>query len=685
MKPLLAIGVYLLTVYSAARAVEVPRGFSVETLATRLNAMTAFALRPDGSILLADQTGPLRVWRDGLVLEKPALDLSDRLDTYWERGLVGVTLDPDFPRTHVYLFYVAKAPFTHHVLSRFTMQGDMIDPASEKILLEAEDQKLFPGPQTGGHQGGPLRFGPDGMLYISLGEQTTNEPAQRLDRLQGKILRLAPDGTIPADNPFYTETTGKYRAIWTRGMRNTFGLAFQAETGRLFSTDVGQTGFEEVNEIVRGANYGWPAAEGFSTDPAFTNPLHAYPPAIGRSIVGAAFAPRSPAGEFPLPAPWRGKFFFADWAANWIKALDPENPADVITFARGFNGPVALEFAPDGSLLVLNRSTIWRDGKRWAANSGSLVRIRFTGKNSSAPAASTHAATLAATGVLAKRIPLAVSEGLLEFSLLAPPWTPGVSVRRWISVPVGARLLVNAEGEFLFPRGTVVVLHHSVIKTGAPLETQVLTFDGAALHSRIARAAAYRWTEPQADALLVTEAAFAPLPGDGARRWFSPAAEAELNLDTTVAGFVLSLSPRQLDAKQVADWRARGWLAADSDGKTAPRLAALDDATAPLELRVRSYLDTNCAACHRPGGPARGNFDARFATPLAASHLLDAALVAGDLGVAGAKLVVPGAPERSMLHLRLARTDALRMPPIALSAEPAPVLAPLAEWIRGLK
>ena len=138
-------------------AVEGPDGFVVETLATNLNAATALTVAPDGRIFIADQTGPLRVWKNGRLLPKPALELGDRVDDYWERGLVGVTLHPDFPHTpHLFVVYVAKKPFTRHVISRFTMIGDQADVASELILLEGDDQKTLGGTVPHGHQGGPI-------------------------------------------------------------------------------------------------------------------------------------------------------------------------------------------------------------------------------------------------------------------------------------------------------------------------------------------------------------------------------------------------------------------------------------------------------------------------------------------------------------------------------------------------
>src|SRR5207247_9457736 len=131
---------------------------------------------------------------------------------------------------------------------------------------------------------------------------------------------------------------------------------------------------EQLHTTVRGAYYGRPQAEIFYTNAAFKQPPPAYPPLIGESIVGGAFVRRNA----NWPANWRGKFLFGDFMKHWIKALDPDAPTNVLSFARGLNGPVATELGPDGSLLVLNRGAIWRDPKKFVANAGSLIRIRYS-------------------------------------------------------------------------------------------------------------------------------------------------------------------------------------------------------------------------------------------------------------------------------------------------------------------
>jgi hypothetical protein len=259
-----------------------------------------------------------------------------------------------------------------------------------------------------------------------------------------------------------------------------------------------------------------------------------------------------------------------------------------------------------------------------------------------------------------------------------------VSARRWISLQPGGKIRFNAEGQFEFPKDAIVVQHYSIGKTGLPFETHVMWFTGP----RTARAAAYRWSADGKNATLVEDGEVIPLPGDPQRLWFSPGGELSLHLDSVVVGFLLPLNPRQLNCHdQLQQWNARGCFEPSlTNDKLAavPKLAALDDQTAPPELRVRSYVDANCAACHRPGGPSRGNFDARATTPLSEQNLIDGELVAGDIGIPGARVIVPGHPEKSVMLQRLRRDDFVRMPPVNVNHEPQPVAPLLEAWIRSL-
>ena len=349
--------------------IALPPGFAHEQIAGGITGATAMAIAPDGRCFVCEQTGTLRVVKGDQLLPQPFVTL--RVDSSWERGLIGVAFDPHFQENHhLYLCYVAPDPYPHHRISRFTTEGDVARPGSEVILFEGDNQDTMGGQVPAGHQGGALHFGTDGKLYVALGEQTARAPSQRMDSLLGKILRLNPDGTIPADNPFLETTQGKYRAIWALGLRNPFTFAVQPETGRIFINDVGQDRWEEINEGFAGANYGWPLAEGPSPDPRFRGPIHSYPVA---SIAGGAFCPTGPSAHFPPHD--RGKYFFADFVKGWIKVLDPDRPELVETFATGFARPVDLRFAPDGSLDVLLRDA-WVKDRNFRPGTGSLHRIR---------------------------------------------------------------------------------------------------------------------------------------------------------------------------------------------------------------------------------------------------------------------------------------------------------------------
>ncbi len=349
----------------------VPPGFIVERIATGFSGATALDVSPDGRVFLCEQTGAVRIVQDGKLLPEPFLKIA--VDSLWERGLIGITLDPNFSSTQlVYLCYVARAPYPHHVVARVRAKGDTADPASLKLLLEGDDERKLGGVVPAGHQGGAIHFGKDGKLYIAIGDQTAGAPAQALDTFQGKLLRINPDGTLPSDGPFYKQAKGKYRAIWALGLRNPFTFAVQPETGRMLINDVGEARWEEINEGIPGANYGWPAVEGPSTEPRFRPPIHAYPAA---SIAGGAFCPRDESSRFP--AEYRGLYFFADFVKGWIKTLDPVRPERVSTFATGLARPVDLRFSPGGGLHVLVRNA-WVKDANFHPETGSLVRIGFT-------------------------------------------------------------------------------------------------------------------------------------------------------------------------------------------------------------------------------------------------------------------------------------------------------------------
>jgi len=708
-------------VWSACRAVglELPPGFVGETLATNLNAATAICATPDGRIFIAQQTGRLLVWKEGGVLERPALTL--RVADYWERGLIGVTFAPDFlRRPQLFILYVRSQPFAHHVLSRFAVNGDTVDPASELVLFEGDDQATLGGTQEGAHQGGPIRFGQDGKLYVAIGEQTAGEPAQKLDTLLGKVLRLNPDGSIPTDNPFVTKTTGKYRAIYAYGIRNPFGLALQRETGRIFFTDVGSSAFEEVNELTAGANYGWPRAEGYSTNPEFKRPLYAYPPTIGQSICGGTFYPVNSvetSNRSTFPAKWRGKFFFVDFMKHWLKALEPDAPTNVVTFARGLNGPVAVEAAPDGSLLVLNRGTIWRDPKRFVTNSGSLVRIRY-GSDSSfsrkAVAAVTNDATVAA-GVFPGRLEemprkltraawerlTTAKTGETDGWLAAFEWNRGVKEEARFMLPPGRKLRLEPGGGLRFPAGTVFIRNFLVFDHPGlrlpyqPLETRIIVMTSESS----AFGCSYHWTSgkeaelvedgEQASRAITTEKGVA-----GEMLWWFPAQEPSLSLPSTAPAYVVPQHAIELNVRHgngptlLQNLAAKGLCDPPSASewvRSLPEVSPWTNEAASAETRVRAYLQGNCAVCHQPGGPSRGLFDARLSTPLAQAGLINGPVAAGDLGIAGAGIIVPGSPEKSILYQRLKRTDFFRMPPVKFHNDLPPILPVLAEWIRSLR
>lgn len=329
-------------------------GFRSVEYARDLLKPTAMDFAPDGRLFINQKEGKVRmVGRGGVLRDDPVLDIEAKVDSYRERGLLGIELDPNFlVNGHIFIFYSSNVGGCHHVVSRFTMTGQYIDPASEVELLDLGTCG------SGGHNGGAIHNAIDGTLMINAGEQNRNEYAMDKAQLFGKVLRINRDGTIPADNPFYDELQGKYRAIYATGLRNPFSGGVDPVTGDYFVNDVGHHEFEEINHVQAGDNLGWPWTEG-DFDPVeypdYTAPVHAFAHGEGEfegcAIVGGTFY-RSDVGNFP--ADFQGDWLYADYCNAYIHRLDRAT-GEVTSLATDVELVADIDVGPDGNIYYLDR------------------------------------------------------------------------------------------------------------------------------------------------------------------------------------------------------------------------------------------------------------------------------------------------------------------------------------------
>ena len=351
------------------QAATLPTGFT-ETTITGIASPTAMEIAPDGRIFVCEQGGRLRVIKNGALLSTPFLTLN--VDSSGERGLLGIAFDPQFGvlNSFVYVYYTVPSTPRHNRVSRFTANGDVAVAGSETVILELDNLT-----SATNHNGGAIHFGPDGKLYVAVGENATTANSQTLSNRLGKMLRVNSDGSIPNDNPFFNTATGANRSIWALGLRNPFTFAFQPGTGRMFINDVGAATWEEINDGIAGSNYGWPDSEGPTSNPAFRSPLFAYQhggtATTGCAIAGGAFY--NPL-NVQFPSTFIGKYFFADLCSRWIRTFDPAT-GTAASFASGIVQPVDLKVGADGSLYYLSINF----------GDGFVSRVRFNGPTAPAP------------------------------------------------------------------------------------------------------------------------------------------------------------------------------------------------------------------------------------------------------------------------------------------------------------
>ena len=314
---------------------------SIQLISSGLNTPTAIEFAPDGRLFILEKGGAIKIYKNGQVLpslfdELPVLDNS-------ERGLLGIAFDPDFNSNHYVYFYYINLESKHYVVR--------LD-ASEDVGKNGPVTIWTSNVVTGTvHTGGTIQFGPDGKLYISIGEGGQSQNAQSLENPMGKILRINKDGSIPEDNPFVNDT-GKRGEIWAYGLRNPFRFQFDKKTGELFVGDVGGGKWEEVNKIVKGGNYGWPVAEGSCSGCPFINPIYSYPHTAPSFSITGGLVYR---GNL-FPSEYQGRYFFGDYAQGFIKYLTFDqsgNQNGVFDFDTQVGTVVDLKTGPDGALYYL--------------------------------------------------------------------------------------------------------------------------------------------------------------------------------------------------------------------------------------------------------------------------------------------------------------------------------------------
>ncbi len=657
----------------------------------------------------------------------------ESLVTSSEMGLLGLAFHPGYAANgYFYVFYSVRKSDggNYERVSRFNVDPAapaLALPASELILIEQRDDAT-------NHNGGDLHFGPDGYLYVTLGDEGNQNDSLNnsqtitkdffsgilridVDRREGSVepalhpAVMRDDGVaryaVPLDNPwvhtslgggwdgtFNGAAVGALGAVrsefWAVGLRNPWRISFDAPTGELWCGDVGGSQREEVNIITRGGNYGWAFREGTINGPksgsapaGFTSipPLHQYGhgsgPTQGNSISGGVVY----RGE-RIPS-LAGQYLFADYTSGNIWALRRNEPlAPIVTRLAGEGGIVGFGHDPsNGDVLLAD------------IDSGMIRRLTASTPGGSFPQ------TLSATGLFADLTDLSPQPGLIPYAVNRPYWSDHAVKRRWLALPgTTAAIGWSRDGNWTFPAGTVWVEHFDLdLERGNPatrrrLETRLLVRTASGAYG-----VSYRWNEDGTEAALAPdEGVNVPLDvtenGQPApQTWRIPSRAECLSCHTSQAGFALSSNTRQFNldgsihgfaGNQLDVLGLGGYFSnVPAPPNTLPRHPRPGESGVALEAQVRAWLAVNCSSCHRAGGPAPAGWDARPELSLAATGLIDGAVV-NNGGNPLNRLVVAGQPDHSVVLLRAAAANGFtRMPAIATNLTDPEGVALLTAWI----
>jgi len=623
---------------------------------------TTMTMRPgdDSRWYVVDRSG--RIWWFDATNENTsqlniALDIQSEVDTTGEGGLLDMAFHPDFANNgQVFLSYTISGSPLISRFARFTSSngGDSFDVASLFTVLSVNQ------PYTN-HNGGKIGFGQNGYLYIGLGDGGSGgdpqDHAQNTNDLLGAMLRIDVDSAspygIPVDNPFVSG--GGRSEIYAWGLRNPWRWSFDQLTGDLWVGDVGQSSWEEVDIIFNGGNYGWRCYEGtheYDTTGCgpvsnYIMPVAEYGRNEGYSVTGG-YVYRGSA----IPT-LQGVYIFTDYGSGTIWGLFPTGTGDyrrevlVPTTGTGF---AAMAQSNDGEIYFLN------------IENGQIFRL----VNATPPASSGPPTLLTDTGCVNPSDPAQPAPGLIPYDINLSFWSDGAVKERYMALPNGETITINADGDFDMPNGSVLVKYFRL--GGILIETRFIVrhADGSwAGYS-------YEWNAGQTQAQLV-ELNGKDVDING-QIWHYPSRAQCLGCHTVAAGGSLGVESLQLNrtiiyaatgrtANQLDTYNAIGLLSVPLDVGLKSEALATPASAVALEQRARSYLHANCANCHRPGGTTQANMDLRYPTAFADMNVCDVLPQNGDLGITDARLLSPGEPARSLLLERISRLDNTRMPP----------------------
>jgi uncharacterized repeat protein (TIGR03806 family) len=605
------------------------------------------------------------------------IDISGRVTYGGEQGLLGLAFHPDYANNgFVYLSYTGQGTNgLESRVSRFKLNGQVLDPNSEQIVLRLDQP-------YSNHNGGQIAFGPDGYLYIGFGDGGSGgDPqgnGQNTGTLLGAMLRIdVGDGTsgtysIPPGNPFVSG--GGAPEIYAWGLRNPWRWSFDSQTGELWVGDVGQNAYEEIDKLEVGKNYGWNIMEG----------LHCYSPSSGCNQAGLTL----PVAEYDhtqgvavtggyvyrgteVPA-LQGLYIYGDYGSGKIWALvQGNNQYSAMQLIDTAYYIPSFAQAHDGELYVLDMG-------------GAIYKIQAAGNSQTG----TIPSLLSGWGCFEQGVPEAFSSSVIPYDVNTLLWSDNAGKDRFMAIPDTATIVIDGEGRFVYPVGSVLGKHFRL--NGQLVETRLIMRHQDPMGWT---GYSYEWNVAGTDAVLLTDAKDKTI---GGQVWHYPSPTQCMECHTQVAGITLGPELGQLNrnftypstgitANQLDTYEVIGILgSALSAEQKATHLYAIDDTSQSAELRARSYLHTNCAMCHQPGGTGGGNMDLRMATAFADMGLCGVSPLQGDLGITGALLLDPGHSDNSILYQRMISTDVSRMPPLATSVVDAQGAAVVREWIDGL-